>query len=262
MMATSSLSGEAGDLPANTDLELKVDFAEHQRRWTVLLRIILAVPHIVVVFAISIAAFVVMVIGWFAALVIGRLPDWAAEFLRGYLAWQARLIGYLQLLTDRYPPFAFSATDYPIQAVIPLPGKLNRAAVLFRLILIIPAAILGGLVVFGWYVVSFIIWLIVLVAGRVPATLFLVTSAVLRFQLRYHSYTSMLTSAYPKHLFGDEPARSELATDKPATRPLVLTKTARTLLIVLIVLGVLAYFGPVARHDQPTTFGPVTASGG
>ena len=46
-----------------------------QRRWTVLLRLILALPMAVVVIAVGIAAFVCVVLGWFAALVTGRAPS-------------------------------------------------------------------------------------------------------------------------------------------------------------------------------------------
>jgi Domain of unknown function (DUF4389) len=44
-----------------------------QNRLTVLVRIILAIPHLVVLWALGIAAEVVVVICWFAALILGRL---------------------------------------------------------------------------------------------------------------------------------------------------------------------------------------------
>jgi len=224
----------------NADAVLEVDFGE-QRRWTVLLRIILAIPQIVVFGLVGIAAFVVVVIGWFAALVTGRLPRWAAEFLSGYVSWQARLYGYLQLLTDVYPPFSFTSADYPVRVVLGPAGELKRLAVLFRFILLIPAMIVSTLVSYGWYLFSFITWLIVLFTGRMPVALFLATSAVLRYSLRFQSYASMLTSAYPKDLFGDAPAVSRPDISTPATQPLILTKAARVLVIVFIVLGVLGY---------------------
>jgi hypothetical protein len=243
MTFTPPSPGEAGALPPNTDPELGVQFTEHQRRWTVLLRLILAVPQIVVLGFVSIAAAVVQVIGWFAALFTGRLPDWVAEFLTGFVAWETRLSGYLMLLTDQYPPFALVAVDYPIDAVIPSHGELHRLAVLFRIILLIPVMIVSSLVIYGWFVVGLIIWLIVLVLGRMPAPLFLATSATLRYQLRYQSYSAMLTSAYPKKLLGDGSADSEPATGTPRTRPLLLSTGAQVLVIAFIVFGVLGYIG-------------------
>lgn len=249
MTATPS-SGGAGVPPAHIDPELEVDFAGSQRRWTVLLRFILVIPHMIVLGLVGIAAAVVLVIGWFAALFTGRLPDWVADFLSGYIAWQTRFTSYLQLLTDRYPPFAFTSADYPVRIVFPPRTQLNRAAVFFRIILVLPVMILSSVVTYGWFVVSLILWLIVLIAGRMPATLFLATSATVRYQVRYQTYLVMLTSAYPKKLFGDAPAGSEPARDTPVTRPLVLTKGARALLIVFIVFGVLAYLGQGARSAE------------
>jgi hypothetical protein len=71
--------------PGNPELE--IDFPERQERWTVLLRLILAIPHLVALFFLSIALVVVVVIGWFAALVLGRLPGWAHQFSSDYLRW-------------------------------------------------------------------------------------------------------------------------------------------------------------------------------
>lgn len=262
MTATPSSDG-AGSPPAHIDPELEVDFAGNQSRWTVLIRFILAIPHMIVLALVGIAATVVMVISWFAALFTGRLPDWAADFLRGYVAWQTRLTGYLQLLTDRYPPFAFVSSEYPVRITFPPRTQLNRAAVLFRIILVLPVMILSSVVSYGWFVLSIILWLIVLIAGRMPATLFLATSATLRYQVRYQTYLVMLTSAYPKKLFGDAPAGSGPTTDTPVTRPLVLTKGARVLLIVFIVFGVLAYLGQGVRsaEDQGARSNGTTAVG-
>jgi len=53
----------------------------------VLPRLILAIPHLVGLFFLSIALVVVVVIGWFAALVLGRLPGWAHQFSSDYPRW-------------------------------------------------------------------------------------------------------------------------------------------------------------------------------
>jgi hypothetical protein len=250
-MSTPPPAEPAESAAAPADLQLEVDFAG-QRRWTVLLRLILAIPQAIVLGLVSIAAGVVTVIGWFAALVTGRLPGWVSEFLSDYLAWTIRLAGYMWLLTDRYPPFAFTAPGYPVRIALPPPGRLNRAAVLFRLILLIPAYVVNTLISGGWSLLSIIFWLIVLITGRMPPTLFLATAAAQRYSLRYLAYFLMLTSAYPKKLFGDAPSADQLDPAGPATRPLVLTKGARTLLIVFIVVGALAYIGQAsAQLNQP-----------
>src|SRR5215472_9457242 len=74
-----------------------------QSRATVAFRIILIVPHLVVLYFLGVAASVVAFIGWFGALFTGHLPDFAASFLSGYVRWYCRVGSYLLLLTGEYP---------------------------------------------------------------------------------------------------------------------------------------------------------------
>jgi hypothetical protein len=176
-----------------------------QRRLIVLFRIILFIPQYFVLYALSIAAEVIAMIGWFAALFTGRLPEFAADFLGGYLRWQTRVTAYLLLLTDQYPPFSLSDADYPVRIAM-RPGRLNRLAVFFRMILVIPASIVSGLLYWGaCTIVLFVTWLIVLIAGRMPDALYQAMAAVLRYGVRTTGYMLLLTSAYPSGLFGDRP---------------------------------------------------------
>ncbi len=217
--------------------ELDIVPPGRQRRLTVFFRLLLLIPQYLVMIALGIAAFVVAVIGWFAALVIGRLPDWAAGYLAGYLAYSTRVSASESLLVDKYPPFSFSAPDYPVRVEV-RPGKLNRLAVLLRIFLIIPAAIIEAVVTGGWGVCSFFIWLIVLILGRMPEPLFQATAAITRYSMRVQAYWLMLTAAYPKRLFGDGDAASG-AIRSSGTRPLLMTSGGRILLVVFIVFGVL-----------------------
>lgn len=228
-------------------VELDVFPPAQQRRWTVLLRLLLAIPQLIVLWALSIAAFVVVVCGWFGALVLGRLPDWCGEFLRGYFGYTVRVYGYTMLLVDDYPPFAWTAPDYPVRLLFPAPTPLNRLAVLFRLILAIPILVLSSWFSTGWAIVSFILWLIVLITGRMPGAVFEASSAVLRIEMRVSTYLYLLTPAYLKGVFGDKPAvmapvpGGQLTAPPPQspTRPLLVSSGGRTLLIVMLVLGIL-----------------------
>jgi hypothetical protein len=255
---------------------LEIDFPLRQRRWTVLVRLFLLIPQMIVVAVLGVGAGVTGVIGWFAALVTGRLPEWAEGFLRGYLAWYTRLAAYALLLTDQYPPFAFTAPDYPVRVAFAPAAPLNPVAVLFRLILAIPAAFVVTFVLYGWELFGFFAWLTVLFVGRTPPALFHATAAVVRYNLRYQTYLFMLTPGYPNRLFGDQPgpAGAEPARSHPdttphstatppttaGTRPLYITGGAKVLLIVFIILGVLGFAGRIisntvltANHQLPTT---------
>ncbi|WP_345701889.1 DUF4389 domain-containing protein [Kitasatospora terrestris] len=207
-----------------------------QRRWTVLLRMLLLLPQYIVLWVLSVIAFVVAVIGWFGALFTGRLPDFAAGFLRGYLEYDTRVYAYLMLTVDRYPPFSFEEPGHPVRVEV-RPGPLNRLAVFFRLVLAVPAAIVQSVLSAGWWAVCFISWLVVLILGRMPRPLFEATAAVLRYRMRFQAYFLMLSSAYPKRIFGD-PEKEQPFTS--ATRPLVMSSSGKALLVVFIVLGVAA----------------------
>jgi hypothetical protein len=75
-------------------------------RWLPLVKWFLAIPHYVVLFFLGIAAFVVVIIAWFAILFTGYYPRPLFDFVEGVIRWQNRVIGYAFLLvTDQYPPF-------------------------------------------------------------------------------------------------------------------------------------------------------------
>ncbi|MGD0705829.1 MAG: DUF4389 domain-containing protein [Trebonia sp.] len=191
-----------------------------QRRLTVGVRLILLVPHLIVLYFLMLAASVVAFIGWWGALFTGRLPLWAGSFLAGILGWMARVSGYGLLLTDAYPPFTFDDDrTYPVRLALPEPQRLNRAAVFFRIILVIPAGLVGTVIAYGaGTLMSFIAWLITLVAGRLPASLHEAFTAVVRYEVRYYAYWLMLTPAYPGGLYGDKTAVPAWA-DQPGAAP-------------------------------------------
>lgn len=208
-----------------------------QRRLTVLLRLLLLLPHFVVLFFLSVVATVMVVVGWFSALVLGRLPDPVFRFLAGWLGYHMRVLANEMLLVDRYPPFSFSPPpDYPVRVEV-RPTELNRFAVFFRLLLMIPALVVQALAVTGWFALSFVWWLITLVLGRMPRPLFEATAATLRYQMRFDAYASMLTPAYPKGLFGDDDLSVVPYGTGSSTRPLIMSRAGGLLVVLFLVLG-------------------------
>lgn len=188
-------------------VQLAAAQAVTQRRVTVLFRFFMLIPHLFVLYFLGIAAAIVVFIGWWAALFTGRLPEFAVSFLSGYVRWYTRVTAYAMLLTDVYPPFSFEGEPgYPVQLALPVRERLNPVAVLFRIILVIPAALLSALVQYGGLtLVAFIAWLITLITGKMPDSLHAAYTAILRYTARLNCYFYLLTPAYPRGLFGDAP---------------------------------------------------------
>ena len=174
-----------------------------QSRLTVLFRIFMVIPQLVVLWLLGIAAFVIVVIGWFGALFTGRLPVFAADYLTGYLRWLTRVYAYALLLTDVYPPFSLDDANYPVRVAV-MPGQLNRLAVLGRIFLLIPCWIVVTVLEYGAFTIfQLVSWLIVLITGQMPDAIHQALASVLRYYVRALGFALMLTSAYPAGLFGD-----------------------------------------------------------
>jgi len=89
-----------------------------------LLRQIAALPHIVVLFFLGIAAVVLWVVAQWVILFSARFPRGMFDFVAGVVRWQTRVSGYALGLSDQYPPFTFEpsmkAAEPPL-APAPLP---------------------------------------------------------------------------------------------------------------------------------------------
>jgi Domain of unknown function (DUF4389) len=78
-------------------------------RWLPLVKWLLAIPHYIVLIFLALAAFVVIIIAWFAILFTGRYPQGLFDFVVGVMRWGNRVQGYaFILITDRYPPFSLN----------------------------------------------------------------------------------------------------------------------------------------------------------
>jgi hypothetical protein len=231
---------------------------ERQRRWTVLLRALLAVPLAVVVFLIGIATLVIVIIGWVAAVFMGRVPNFVRNLVTVYLRVGLRLQAYLMLMTDRFPPFdTEDVPDYPVHVAVPFATRMNRAAVFFRIFLVIPAGLLSAVLQSGYIVIAFFMWVVTLITGWLPGPVHDAYRAILRYQTRLSAYTLLLVPTYPAELFGESgppAATSNVAAPPPdaigaAVVPqapawnLLLGKGARRVLVLVIVLGVPTYIG-------------------
>jgi hypothetical protein len=93
-------------------VHLEIDYPDVEtdlNRWLPLVKWLLAIPHYIVLFFLSIAAVFAVIWAWFAILATGRYPRGIFDFVVGVGRWWLRVGAYAFLLvSDRYPPFSLS----------------------------------------------------------------------------------------------------------------------------------------------------------
>jgi Domain of unknown function (DUF4389) len=80
---------------------------ERQSRLKVFFRLILAIPMLILTYAVSYVHMFLAVIAWLTILFRGYLPEGVNAAMTFCNSYYARLYGYLALLTDAYPPVGF-----------------------------------------------------------------------------------------------------------------------------------------------------------
>ena len=201
-----------------------------QRRALVLVRIVVAIPAILVSAAltggggsfafsrrpngsgssaggnISGMAAIAAFLGWFASLVKGEMPRGLRDTGAFGLGYRAQALAYLLLVTERYPnsdPHALlSGLEPPPVHPVRLEGdsidlRRSRVTVFFRLPLLIPHLVWLGL----WGILAFLAvilqWFATLFAGR-PATVFYrFLSAYVRYAFHVYAFGSLAANPFP-----------------------------------------------------------------
>jgi Domain of unknown function (DUF4389) len=96
-----------GDAPYPASMEI-VDPVGPRDRLNVGLRLLLALPHLVVLVFVLLAWGFTTIAAWFIILFTGAYPRGLYEFGVGALRWRLRVESYLLLLVDEYPPFSLT----------------------------------------------------------------------------------------------------------------------------------------------------------
>ncbi len=86
----------------------EAEYPERSSRWSVGFRLILVIPHVVVLFFVMLVWLATVIIAWFAILFTGRYPKGLFQFGVGAMRWTLRVQAYLYLMRDEYPPFSLA----------------------------------------------------------------------------------------------------------------------------------------------------------
>jgi Domain of unknown function (DUF4389) len=183
-------------------VRLDVETPERIARWRPLVQWILAIPLVIVLYLLRILAQLCAVIGWFVALFTGQLPEALGDFIAAYYRYAWRTYSYAWFLREEYPPFApalgyTDPADDPAHFDVQRGEGLSRLAVLFRIILIIPQAVVLFFLGIALYVAVLIAFFAVVITGRWPAGLRHFVVGVTRWALRVDAWFLLLADPYP-----------------------------------------------------------------
>jgi hypothetical protein len=97
------------------DLIIEPPKAEYSRL-KVLFRIILAIPVLIIHYAMQIVAQLGALIAWFAIVLLGRQPKGLQDMIALGTSYQQRAYAYLALVTEDWPPFTDDTTGSRVEA--------------------------------------------------------------------------------------------------------------------------------------------------
>ena len=188
-----------------------------RNRVTTAFRLILGVPHIIVIGgitgagfgfgglrgagALAAAAFTMALISWFAIVFTGQHPRGLWDFCTYYMRWWVRASAYLSLLRDDYPPFGDG--EYPTSYEVAFPiGERDRFSVGLRILYVIPHAIVLFFLNIAWFVTTVIAWFSILFTGTYPKSLYEFGVGAMRWNARVQTYLLLLRDEYPPFSLG------------------------------------------------------------
>jgi len=141
----------------------------NRNRLTTGFRLILAIPHLVVVGGVGVshggllgtAVVFLAIVSWFTIVVVGRHIVGIRQLTAFFMRWRVCALAYLMLLADEYPPFGDA--PYPASIEISDPtGPRDRFTVALRLFLVIPHGVVLLFVLLAWHLVTVAAWFIIL----------------------------------------------------------------------------------------------------
>jgi Domain of unknown function (DUF4389) len=186
--------------PPNPAYPARVEIGSPDRlsRLLIFVKWLLLIPHYIALIVLGIAAWFVLVVSWFAVLITGRYPEGMFNFIVGVLRWGARVLAYLHLQTDAYPPFTLDDDpSYPVRLQVDYPLQIARWRPLVNWLLAIPALIAVWVLGILTEISVVIAWFAILITGRYPQVLFDIVTIHQRWNARTVVFAYWMTEEYP-----------------------------------------------------------------
>ena len=168
------------------------------------LKVLLAIPHFVILGFLSIGVFFATWFGYFGIAFNGALSPGIARFVHNYLGWTLRITAWVASWRDEYPAFALEQPDYQAHVVITEPNLLRKkglavAGIIFFLkaALLIPHIIILELLGIAAAVAGWVAYWIIAFTGVYPDGIFKFAVGAMRWTTRTNAWLYSLTDEYP-----------------------------------------------------------------
>ncbi len=206
---TSTTTTAEGMAAASGRTQVNVTFPEPpqvSRLWGVpilgyLARWFALIPHAIVLWFAAIGLALSLVVVWIPVLLMGRNP--LAGFYRWFFGYTSNVFAWGFFLTAQYPPLLGSDPSYPVQVTMPTDAPINRLwgvlwfGMMVRYILLIPHLIVAFAFGVIAYLLFFILWIPILINGRVPSAIAAILGGLVRQQVRIGTWLYLCPLSYP-----------------------------------------------------------------
>jgi len=184
--------------PAHGPVQVRTDDDLRRSRLTVFFRLLLTIPHLVLLELWGLLALLCAIVNWLVTLLAGRSPSWLHGFLAAFVRYQMRVTAFLYLVANPFPGFGGHAGDYPAFEVhIAEREQQSRWKTGFRALLALPALALGSAYGGLALAVAVLGWFSSLARGRMPRGLRNAGALALGYQAQLGAYALLLTDVYP-----------------------------------------------------------------
>ncbi len=190
-------------MPASHPLQLEFDADRHITRWRPLVQWLLAIPHLMIAWALRTLRQVLTLISFVTVLFTEQIPRPIFDAIVMTYRYEWRALSYALFLHEDFPPFDFglSADDDGLEPHTTLslvrPDRLNRWKPLYKWFLALPQYVVVSALLVAASLGIIVGLFAVLITGQYPQRIrdFLVDSY--RYALRVEAYVGLLTDAYP-----------------------------------------------------------------
>jgi len=172
-------------------------------RWRPAVQWLLAIPHLLVVWALTTLRHVLTVISLFAVLFTKRIPRPVFDAIAMTHRFEWRAISYALFLHDEYPRFDFRSasdddgTDPHTTVTFAYPEQLSRWSPLYKWILAVPHYAVAIVRTVASILVMLYAFARVVITGSHSERARRFIVAVTQYRLRIESYVGLLTDQYP-----------------------------------------------------------------